>query len=142
MRHAWILRPGDLRVEDAVGNLLEASTSGRPYAGSMYSSGGDWAPMPGHWPSEIQPGFADDGLVETVPDDIDVDYDRPFYENYRWVAMLNPLELADRVHDRDDPDAVTVEGPAWNELDVEIVAVDQPFDDDLFVPPRRRWFRR
>lgn len=209
IRHAQIRRPGDLRVEDAAGNLLEASTAGRPYAGAMYSSGSDWMPMPGRWPNEVQPSFADDGLVESVPDAMDVDYDRPFYENYRWVAMLNPLELADRVHDRDDPDAVpvelrevtrvdhhgrpalqaiaqpttaydprcdccpllagefdhetdlwspgpaslvrideqtgvcvTVEGPAWNELDVKIVAVDQPFDDGLFVPPRRKWFRR
>lgn len=210
VRHAWIRRPGDLRVEDTEGNLLTASTAGRPFHGAMCSfDGGGWKPMPGRWPTEVPPTFAYDGLVESVPDDIDVDYDQPFFQEYRWVAMLNPREFADKVHDRDDPDAVPVElrevtrvehhgrpalqataqptpaydprcdccplltgeydyetdlwtpgppslvrideqtgicvsvqHPAWTELDVEIIAVDQPLDDDLFVPPRRKWLRR
>lgn len=202
-RHAWVRRPGDLRVEDRDGNLLEASSAARPFAGAMYSSNGDtWEPMPGRWPHETRPTLADDGLVESVPRHIDVDYDQPFYENYQWVAMLNPIELADRVHDRDDPDAVpvdlrdvtrvehhgrpalqataqptpsydprcdccsllpgeldhesglwtpgppslvrideqtgvcvSIEGPAWNELDVDIVSVNQLLDDHMFIPP-------
>lgn len=209
VQHAWIRRPGNLRVEDGAGNLLEASTADRPYAGAMYASDGNWTPMPGLWPSEIRPAYAEDGLVESIPDRIDVDFDKPFYENYRWVAMLNPVELADRVHDHDEPGAVpvelrdvtrvehhgrpalqaiaqptpaydprcdccpllagefdyetdswapgppslvrideqtgvcvTVEGPAWIELDVEIIAVDPLLDDDLFTPRRREGFRR
>ncbi|WP_227982699.1 hypothetical protein [Nocardia spumae] len=47
--------------------------------------------------------YADDGLVEVVPDvfdvDSDVDYDSPFFRDYHWVAMLNPIELADGVRD-------------------------------------------
>ena len=211
VRHAWIRRPGSLRVEDESGSLLEASSAGRPHAGTMvYSSDGTSKPMQGRWPSEIHPTCAEDGLVESVPDHIDVDYDHPFYEDYHWVAMLNPIELADRVHDRDDRPArvpvelheitrvehhgrpawqamaqptpaydprcdccpllagefdnetdlwspgppslvrideqtgvcVTVEGTAAIELDMEILAVDQPLDDELFTRPRRRWFRR
>ncbi|QCQ91155.1 hypothetical protein [Rhodococcus sp. SGAir0479] len=209
MRHAWIRRPGDLRVEDADGNLLEAATSRRPYAGTMYTSDGRGGEILGHWPTDIRPAFAEDGLVEAVPDRIDVDYDQPFYEDYRWVAMLNPIELADRVHNRDDPNVtpvdlhdvtrvehhgrpalqataqptpaydprcpccplligefdhetdlwapgppslvrvdeqtgicVSIEHPSWIEFDVEIIAVDQPLSDDLFTPPRQKWFRR
>ncbi|MBM4569050.1 hypothetical protein GS489_00655 [Rhodococcus hoagii] len=210
MRHAWIRRPGDLRVEDADGNVLEVSTAARPFPGAMYSANGSgWKQMPGRWATEVQPILADDGLVEAVPDDIDVDYDQPFFQDYRWVAMLNPIELADRVHDRDDPKVipvdlhdvvrvehhrrpalqataqptpaydprcdccplligkfdhetdlwapgppslvrideqtgicVSVEQPSWNDLHVEIIAVDQPLSNDPFTPPRRKWFRR
>ncbi|WP_458682471.1 hypothetical protein [Prescottella equi] len=209
VRHAWIRRPGNLRVEDEHGNLLHTSTAERPFPGAMSSSGGSgWTPRPGRWPAEVRPVLADDGLVESVPDPREVDYDQPFYGDYRWVAMLNPLELADTVHNRNDPDAVPVElhevtrvehhgrpalqataqttpsydprcgccpllagkfdhetdlwapGPPslvrideqtgicvsieqseWNALDVEIIAVDQPLDDDLFTPPQRKWFR-
>ena len=207
-RHAWIRRPGDLRVEDADGELVEVSRGTKPFPGAHYKSDHGWEPMPGRWPSQIEPVYADDGLVAEVPDAIDIDYDQPFFGNYHWVAMLNPLELADRVHDRDNQQAVPVElrdltvvehhgRPAWQAtaqptaaydprcdccplligefdyeldawnpgppsvvrldaetgvcvrivceghvaLDMEIVGVDRPFADDLFTPPRRRWFR-
>ena len=44
-----------------------------------------------------------DGLVDVRP--AMVLYDAPMYEDYRWVAMLDPVELADgRDHDTGDPD--------------------------------------
>ncbi len=109
VRHAWIRRPGSLRVEDADGRLVEASVAPKPFPGAQYNSGNGWEPMPGRWPSQIEPVYADDGLVDTVPYEIDVDYDRPFFENYHWVAMLNPIEFADPVHDHDTPAPLPVE---------------------------------
>lgn len=182
---------------------------GTPLPRAESSSGeGGWTPIPGRWPAEVRPVLADDGLVESIPDLIGVDYDQRFFQHYRWVAMLNPLELADTAHNRNDPGAVpvelpevtrvehhgrpalqataqptpsydprcdccpllpgefdhetdlwtpgppslvrideqtgicvSIEQPAWSDLDVEIIAVNQPLDDDLFTPPRRKWFR-
>ncbi|WP_154795077.1 hypothetical protein [Occultella kanbiaonis] len=34
------------------------------------------------------------------------DHDAPMYQNYHWVAMLDPIELTDGQHDQDDPDAL------------------------------------
>lgn len=49
-----------------------------------------------------QPVWRSDGLVARRPDGFDVVYDDPMYENYQWVAMLDPVELADG--DEQDPD--------------------------------------
>ncbi|MFD1812199.1 hypothetical protein [Rhodococcus gannanensis] len=101
-RHAWIRRPGDLRVEDADGEPIQSAQTTKPFPGAMVGvRGGGWEPMPGRWPSAIDPPRDPDGLVTVVPDEVDVDYDSPFFENYHWVAMLNPVEFADPVHCRD-----------------------------------------
>lgn len=116
-RHAWIRRPGSLRVEDADGAVVQAFADSRPFPGAQVDDGSGWRPMPGRWPSDLEPVRGADGLVDEVPDDIDVDYDSPFFENYRWVAMLWPLEFADRVHDRDTPAPVPVELTAVTVVD-------------------------
>ncbi|RVW06618.1 hypothetical protein [Rhodococcus spongiicola] len=110
-RRAWIRRPGDLRVEDADGRLVQVSSESKPPQGARayLTSGYGRAPIPVRWPSQVEPVYADDGLVAAVPDAIDIDYDRPFFESYHWVAMLNPIELADRVHDRDAAESAPVE---------------------------------
>lgn len=108
-RHAWIRRPGDLRIVSADGDPVKVSRSTKPYPGAHYRSDHGWEPMPGRWPSHVTPVYADDGLVAALPDEIDIDYDQPFFESYHWVAMLNPLELADRVHDRDLQESAPVE---------------------------------
>ncbi|MGW4481964.1 hypothetical protein [Rhodococcus triatomae] len=101
-RHAWIRRPGDLRVEDADGHVIQAFPGTRPFPGAMVGRrDGGWEQMPGRWPSALEPSRGADGLVDEVPEDVDIDYDCPFFENYHWVAMLNPVEFADPVHDRD-----------------------------------------
>ncbi|WP_025349141.1 hypothetical protein [Nocardia nova] len=197
-RHAWIRRPGSLRVEDDRGGLVEAVAETRPFPGARADFGWGWEPKPGRWPSAVEPEFASDGLVEVVPDAFDIDYDSPFFRNYHWVAMLNPVEFArgewDDGHavelsepsivdhhgreawqvtarstpgyeptceccallagrfdfdlqvwvpgppsvirlDRQTGLCVWIEGDGPAELDVEILAVDQPLGDDLFRRP-------
>lgn len=207
-RHAWIRRPGSLRVENGDGSV-RTSVADRPFPGAKVNNGRGWESMPGRWPSQVEPVYASDGLVASIPYEIDVDYSAPFLDNYHWVAMLNPLELADPVHNDDasstvpvelsdllevehhgraawqavatpttayDPrcdccsllggevdhelrewtpsgssvvrlDARTgvcvwIEGESTTSLDVEILAVDHPLDDELFAPVPRRWLRR
>jgi hypothetical protein len=43
----------------------------------------------------VAPVFGADGLVRRRPSDWDVDYDDPMFQDYAWVAMLDPVELAD-----------------------------------------------
>lgn len=45
--------------------------------------------------SSVTPVFGEDGLVRRRPTTTEARYDDPFYENYYWVAMLDPVELAD-----------------------------------------------
>lgn len=100
--HAWIRRPGSLRVEDSDGRIVQTELATRPFPGLMVDSGSGFRPATGLWPAEVDPVYAEDGLVESMPDSIDVDYNDPMFENYHWVAMLNPIELADGA-DADDP---------------------------------------
>ena len=41
------------------------------------------------------PEFRPDGLVAARPPTWEVSYDAPMYQDYFWVAMLDPVELAD-----------------------------------------------
>jgi hypothetical protein len=81
----------------------------------------------------------DDGLVAVRPDGLS--YDAPMHEGHDWVAMLDPVELADGR----DPDAGAPTGsPALQVhsvteveslgpgLDVRIEAVDEPIADIPF----------
>lgn len=43
----------------------------------------------------MTPVIASDGLVRERPSDWDVDYDDPMFQTYAWVAVLDPVELAD-----------------------------------------------
>jgi hypothetical protein len=52
-------------------------------------------------PLAPQPERRDDGLVTKRPNDFSVGYDDPMHVNYLWVAMLDPVELADGL----EPDA-------------------------------------
>lgn len=88
--HVWIERPDRLRVETADG-VVKAD---RPDA--VRGPGESW-----RWPVDVSPVLVD-GLVQRRPADTDVDYDAPYYENYHWVAMLDPVELADCWDDSED----------------------------------------
>ena len=46
-------------------------------------------------PDAPQPEVDADGLVLSRPSRWDLQYDDPMYQSYWWVAMLDPLELAD-----------------------------------------------
>ena len=60
--------------------------------------------------SDTTPIFDADGLMSALPSVTDswlVDWDDPFYENYQWIAMLNPIELTRSAHDRSSTATVT-----------------------------------
>lgn len=101
--HAWIRRPGSLRVEKADGQVDELVFSATPFAGTamVYSDGRARQPE-ARWASDTAPTYDADGLVSALPSEAEswlVDWDDPFYENYQWIAMLNPIEIARSPHD-------------------------------------------
>ncbi|MBA2308535.1 MAG: hypothetical protein H0W01_04385 [Pseudonocardiales bacterium] len=77
----WIRRPAALRVEQLDGTLITAEAAqggpGRPYAVS------------------VDVDLDADGLVTRRPDRYAWHHDDPMYQDYQWVAMLDPVELAD-----------------------------------------------
>jgi hypothetical protein len=77
----WVGRPDRLRVEELDGTVLFA--------------GRQPGPAPG-FPASGPPMLDDDGFVSTPrgwPERFP--YDAPMWQDYRWVAMLDPVELAD-----------------------------------------------
>ena len=66
-------------------------------------------------------------MVRRPPDDGRIFYDDPMFQNYRWVAMLDPVELADGRRRMEQPSSGSVEiddvrevshhgRPAWEAL--------------------------
>lgn len=88
---AWLRRPWELTVRvlgtggapDAVSHV-----QGPPYATTAW----DHRPMVA--PQQVEPVRRPDGLVLERPSG-EVDYDDPMHGNFVWVAMLDPVELAD-----------------------------------------------
>lgn len=142
---AWIERPNRMRVEDLDGSVLkdteEPSVPGtRQPAGSFGWSAAPRAPLssePGlvltaaqaaaALPQPPEPRLRPDGLVAQRLDYL-FDYDAPMYQNYHWVAMLDPRELTDGADpevtevDEREPDGTSIEAvravdhhgrPAW-----------------------------
>ncbi|TYP89978.1 hypothetical protein [Blastococcus xanthinilyticus] len=119
---AWLRRPDALRVEALDGELLQAGRASRSRVALLSPGGGRTVTEP--WPSDPgapAPTWRPDGLVAERPQGLSLD--DPMYQNYFWVAVLDPAELADPGLDADpgEPalllDAVTeVEHagrPAW-----------------------------
>jgi hypothetical protein len=81
-----------VRVETLDGVLLQVVRESPQHAAVLTSHGGLPATLP--WPSAAdEPVRPPDGLVaERAPG---FSYDAPMYQDYRWVAMLDPVELAD-----------------------------------------------
>lgn len=96
--HVWIRRPDRFRVEGPDGTVRDIQVSTRAFEGSFYRAGskGKWLPTPGIWPCETKPALDSEGFVAERPVRPDIDFDAPFYSDYHWVAMLDPVELADR----------------------------------------------
>ncbi|SFL68584.1 hypothetical protein [Geodermatophilus ruber] len=93
---AWLRRPDVVRVETLDGQLLQVVRES-PRRVTVLSSDGGYEtelPRPGNVP---EPELRPDGLVARRPGESDVSYDAPMYQDYRWVAMLDPVELADGV---------------------------------------------
>ena len=90
---AWLRRPDLLRVETAAGALIQVVRERR-----------ERGPGDG-----LRPILRSDGLVDLRPDPPTFDaYDAPMFQDYFWIAMLDPVELADGR----DWDAGGVAGPA------------------------------
>jgi hypothetical protein len=92
---AWLRRPDRLRVEDLDGALLQVLRD----------------PPDGE---RAVPVLRPDGLVASRPAPWASGTDAPMYQNYHWVAMLDPAELADGM----DPDT----GRTAPGVDVDSVA--------------------
>lgn len=98
--HAWIRRPGSMRVETPDGTVAQVAMATRPFDGAMTRIGdGPLTPVEGRWPSAIVPQFDSDGLVSAILDSWSIDWDDPMYQSYQWVAMLNPVEFSRSPHD-------------------------------------------
>lgn len=106
---AWLERPGRLTTRDERGTRrwVDNNEFGQP--------------APAVWIRDITPVTRPDGLVQLRPDDEDwtgpegdhAERDDPMYENYHWVAMLDPRELGSGV-DVSDVREVTHHGRrAW-----------------------------
>ena len=99
---AWLRRPDALRVETPDGELLQVVRERRSDVGVLTLGGGRTVSRP--WPTEGEPpATRPDGLVAERPDGLS--YDAPMYQDYFWVAMLDPVELADGLdHDTGEAD--------------------------------------
>jgi hypothetical protein len=94
---AWLRRPDLLRVETLGGELCQIVRELPQQVGVLTPAGGFTSSLP--WPGAAQaPVLRPDGLVAERPERLS--YDAPMFEDYRWVAMLDPVELADGI-DRD-----------------------------------------
>jgi hypothetical protein len=122
---AWLRRPDALRVETLDGGLLQVVRERRQSVGVLSIDGGrtQHVPWPGD-PDAFVPELRPDGLVAARPSTSELAYDAPMYQDYFWVAMLDPVELADGGDwsDRDAGSALDVDGvtevdhsgrPAW-----------------------------
>lgn len=116
---AWLERPWQLRVRTADGEEHDVS-GGPPYTVVLSRAYErtprgllEWArdtvgdalhgtrrgePVPPVPPQAVTPERRPDGLVLTRPT---ADYDDPMWQSYRWVAMLDPVELSEGVDLRD-----------------------------------------
>lgn len=91
---AWLRRPDCLRVEDLDGRLIQTERASGPRTVGLLTPHGQ-RELPLRRPSSVTPVFGTDGLVRERPSDWDVDYDDPMFQTYAWVAVLDPVELAD-----------------------------------------------
>lgn len=91
---AWLRRPDRLRVETGDGQLLQIVREAGPAVAVLGRGGG--RPVYVAWGGDLEPLLRPDGLVDRRPADR-WSYDAPMYQNYRWVAALDPVELADGI---------------------------------------------
>ncbi|MBK5221878.1 MAG: hypothetical protein JJE52_03180 [Acidimicrobiia bacterium] len=112
---ARLRRPDGIRIETLDGTLVHAgrqtpNTGVLLYAVDRTSGVAAPSASPSRvvptWPHEVPPVLDDEGLVITRPSSIEVHYEEPFFQNYRWVAMLDPAELADGTARTDEGETV------------------------------------
>lgn len=105
---AWLRRPGQLLVRDSGGRRHHVDERGRAGEGTPAlrsllvphpDDPDEPVAVPRHrpsprWPHELEPVWRDDGLVGVRPDSPWVEYGDPMWQNYYWVALLDPVELS------------------------------------------------
>ena len=97
----WVRRPDGLRVETLDGDVVHADLRAVTWGttrGALTTDGrGEHVtPRPPLDPLAPRPEIDADGLVSRrPPDDGRIFYGDPMFQNYSWVAMLDPVELAD-----------------------------------------------
>jgi hypothetical protein len=105
---AWLRRPDRLRVETVDGALVQVIHEAPRQVGILASDGRSSLGTVPWWTSDdaARPRLRADGLVAERPDRLGMEahFDAPMYRDYFWVAMLDPVELADGFSD--DADAV------------------------------------
>lgn len=108
---AWIDRPGRMRAVPSTGAPVVVDERARvDHRAAVRVGDGRSVSLDLRHPRDPgapQPGWRPDGLVAWRPVDVELCYDDPMYVNYQWVAMLDPVELADGV----DPDDREPPGP-------------------------------
>ncbi|MBE1608869.1 hypothetical protein [Actinopolymorpha pittospori] len=98
---AWVRRPNGLRVEELNGSPILIDWLEHPWGtGARVDRLGRSTPDPEPFgpldDRAPRPLLRDDGLVAERPPEFDrLRYDDPMFHTYRWVAMLDPVELAD-----------------------------------------------
>jgi len=117
---AWVRRPGNLLVRTADGRSHRVN--GVPYTSTTLTvrldGGASVEPVPPGPPAavppqQVEPVWRPDGLVAARPSASHIEYDDPMWQNYAWVAMLDPVELSHHVR-VEDPRTDEVAGrPAW-----------------------------
>lgn len=125
---AWVVRPGDLIVRDSRGRrhvehvdvgaqltVLSVAVGDDGDRVAAEAAAGELRRQPMRWAGEVSPVVRLDGLVAHRPDDWWVTYDAPIWQNYRWAAMLDPVELADGSVERSD-DVVRCDGTVVTDL--------------------------
>jgi hypothetical protein len=93
---AWVRRPGELLVRRPAGET--EYVSGAPYSMSRVITRAAREGVVAEDPRvEPEPVFRPDGLVESRPDGWHFEHGDPMWGNYRWTAMLDPVELSHHV---------------------------------------------
>ncbi|WP_195908909.1 hypothetical protein [Microlunatus sp. Gsoil 973] len=96
---AWLRRPDRLRVETMEHTLVQVVHE-EPQQLVVLTSEGESSTTTQPWWTSVEaplPRLRPDGLVADRRDRFDpaTSYDAPMYRDYFWVAMLDPVELAD-----------------------------------------------
>lgn len=125
---AWLDRPGRMRVRDSHGEQtwVDGQQMGVPRALVAPTGLPEWyadgevAPEPDpvrQWARDLTPRLRADGLLAERPTGTfpwsAYEADDPMYDNYRWVAMLDPLELSAGVELTDLREATHHGRPVW-----------------------------
>lgn len=107
-----VTRPDEAVATDEDGHVTRARDElGRGRAWISFGDGAGGQP-PFRWASDTAPVLDGHGLVARRPQDFAVQRDAPMIGNYRFVALLDPLELADGQNRDDDAEEVLVDGVA------------------------------